>query len=237
MELELNDELDVEALARKYAVKKRGQVRNFLKPQSAERLYRCLREETPWGMAYNNDPKVVELSNQEVRKMGQAERQQIYREVFERARDGYQYLYYYYPILSSYMSGENREFFLHRVLDFVNSPPVLEFVRKLTGIPDIIKGDGQATLYHRNTFLNLHYDKHTIEGWRCAYVINLTKDWNPNWGGYLQFFDENEDVGDAFIPLFNALNIFTVPQPHSVGYVPLFADGARFAITGWFRNK
>jgi len=237
MELELNDALDMEALAKEYAKKQRGQVKNFLKPQSAEQLYQCLREETPWGLVYNNDPQVIELTNEQVRQMGPADRQKIYREVYERAKDDYQYLYYYYPILTSYLSGKNREFFLHRVLEFVNSEPVLNFVRKLTGIDDIIKGDGQATLYQQNTFLSLHYDVHSTEGWRCAYVINLTRDWNPNWGGYLQFFDENEDVEDALFPIFNAINIFTVPQPHSVSYVPLFADGSRFSITGWFRYK
>ena len=237
MDLELNNTLDVEALAREYAKRKRGQVKGFLKPQSAERIYQCLREETPWGLVYNNDLEVIELSNDVVRQMGPADRQKIYQEVYARAKDQYQYLYYYYPILTSYLSGKNREFFLHRVLEFLNSEPVLNFVRKLTGFDDIIKADGQATLYQQNSFLHLHHDEDSQEGWRCAYVINLTKEWSQNWGGYLQFFDDNGDVEDAFIPIFNAINIFSVPQAHSVSYVPLFADGTRLSITGWFRYK
>ena len=237
MDLELSDVLDVEALAREYAKRKRGQVKGFLKPRSAERLYQFLREETPWGLVYNNKTDVIELPNEKVRRMGPDQMQSLYRDVYARASKNYQYLYYYYPILTSYLSEKNRDFFLHRVLEFVSSGPVLEFVRKLTGIDDIIKADGQATLFQQNNFLHLHHDEDTEEGWRCAYVINLTKKWSPNWGGYLQFFDKNEDIEDAFIPIYNTLNIFTVPQAHSVSYVPLFADGARLSITGWFRYK
>ena len=35
------------------------------------------------------------------------------------------------------------------------------------------------------------------------------------------------------MPRFNALNVFAVPQPHSVSIVSPFAVGARYSVTGW----
>jgi Rps23 Pro-64 3,4-dihydroxylase Tpa1-like proline 4-hydroxylase len=41
----------------------------------------------------------------------------------------------------------------------------------------------------------------------------------------------------GFIPRFNALNLFTVPQRHNVSAVPPVAPVDRFSITGWFGDK
>jgi Rps23 Pro-64 3,4-dihydroxylase Tpa1-like proline 4-hydroxylase len=101
-----------------------------------------------------------------------------------------------------------------------------------------VKGDAQATLYGPNHFLSMHDDSHMAEGWRVAYVMNFCgADWRPDWGGYLMFYDEHGDAVAGFRPRFNALNMFRVPQKHNVTYVPPFAPVARFAITGWFRDR
>lgn len=237
MELKLNKNLDIDALASQYALKKRGQVKNLLAPEGAERIYKCLMNETPWGMVYNKGEEVIQLPNEKVTALTPEERMTIRREVYMRAQNEYQYLYFYYPVLDSYKSGKNPEFFLHRVLEFLNSEPMLEFMRKLTGIPEIIKADAQATLYQGDCFLHRHMDQHSNQGWRAAYVLNFTKEWYASWGGFLQFYDDNEDVEEALIPIFNAINVFTVPKFHSVSYIPPFATGNRLSITGWFRDK
>jgi Rps23 Pro-64 3,4-dihydroxylase Tpa1-like proline 4-hydroxylase len=43
--------------------------------------------------------------------------------------------------------------------------------------------------------------------------------------------------GNSYIPAFNALTLFRVPQWHSVSYVTPFAMGPRFSVTGWFRGN
>lgn len=57
------------------------------------------------------------------------------------------------------------------VLDHLNSEPFLQLMRGVTGIEDLIKGDGQATLFGPNQFLASHDDSHVAEGWRVAYIL------------------------------------------------------------------
>ena len=100
----------------------------------------------------------------------------------------------------------------------------MELVREVTGFPGLHKADAQGTLYRPGHFLALHDDSHVAEGWRVAYVLNMTaQDWRPEYGGYLMFYDEDGDVIAGFKPRFNALNLFAVPQKHNVTYVPPFA--------------
>ena len=41
---------------------------------------------------------------------------------------------------------------------------------------------------------------------------------------------------DTFVPLWNSLSLFRVPQPHVVSLVEPWAGSPRYSITGWFRR-
>ena len=43
-------------------------------------------------------------------------------------------------------------------------------------------------------------------------------------------------VVDTFVPLWNSLSLFRVPQPHVVSLVAPWAGSPRYSITGWFRR-
>ena len=70
-----------------------------------------------------------------------------------------------------------------------------------------------------------------------AYVLNMTPQWRWDWGGALLFSDRPGHVSEGYLPAFNALNIFAVPQPHLVEFVSPFAGAQRYSITGWFRSR
>jgi Rps23 Pro-64 3,4-dihydroxylase Tpa1-like proline 4-hydroxylase len=51
------------------------------------------------------------------------------------------------------------------------------------------------------------------------------------------FHSASGHVEQAFTPRFNALNIFKVPQLHSVSFVAPFVPFRRYAVTGWLRSS
>ena len=54
-----------------------------------------------------------------------------------------------------------------------------------------------------------------------------------NWGGHLAFYDEAGNVVEALKPALNTLNLFTVPQQHSVQLAIPFAGAPRTSYLGW----
>lgn len=234
----LNPELDLTALRDEFARNRRIQVRNVLAPETAERLYFALARETPYGLAYYEDDKARYISREDLARLPQPEQHKLLSGIIQRASTGsYSYAYNCYPILDEYLANRNQHLYTHRWIEYVNSEAVTGLVRHVTGFDDLVKADAQATYYSRNQFLFLHTDSHVMEGWRVAYVLNMCKDWKEDFGGYLLFYDDEGNVTQGFKPAFNTLNMFAVPQRHSVGYVPNFAPPGRFALTGWFRNK
>jgi SM-20-related protein len=235
MQLLVNPSLDAAGLARDYRQAQRIQIRDVLTPDSADAVHRAL-QDLPWGLAYNDGPQVVQMSAEAVAQLDNREAAEIMAGIRQRARNGYQFLYAFYPILSAYFSPEAPR---QRIFDFyelINSEPMLALVREVTGLPQIRWADGQATWFKPGHFLKAHTDQVPTEGRVAAYVMNLSRDWERDWGGFLQFFDSRGDVEQAFKPAFNALNLFTIPQLHSVSMVSTYVTAHRLAVTGWFRS-
>jgi SM-20-related protein len=235
MQLSVNSALELTELTERYRAKKRIQIRGFLSVESAEKTHADLLA-LPWGLAYNIGREVVQLHAHMVAELGNSDAAAIMAGIRERARTEYQFLYAFYPILTAYFSpGVVR----HGIFDFyelINSEPVLATIRELTGLADIRWADAQATWFKPGHFLKAHTDEQEAEGRRAAYVMNLATEWDRDWGGFLQFFDSSDNIEHAFRPSFNTLNLFTVPQLHSVSMVSTYVAEKRLAVTGWFRS-
>ena len=236
IDIRINDALDAQALGAAYRAKGRLQIPNFLAEDAAEALHDALQKNRTWYLAYNNGEEYVESALAEIQGLAQPQRQQFFRQINERAGVQFQYCFIQYYVTEAVKRGDNEGHPLHAAHHFLNDEACLGFMRALTGEPDIQYADALASLYSRGHFLTDHDDTHGDRDRVAAYVISMTKDWNRNWGGHLAFFDKCGNIEEAFLPTFNTLNIFRVPQSHSVQAVTPFARGARTSVTGWLHR-
>ncbi|MGI8944129.1 MAG: 2OG-Fe(II) oxygenase [Qipengyuania sp.] len=241
---EINPDLDRAALAQRFARDTRIQVRDFLTQETAREIRSILQTATPWGLAMQADGTAFDSPQQVLAKDmqspgGQQRAQAIGKATDEAAAKGeYAFRFAQFSLVQAVQEGWAKNGPHEILLEHINSPEYLDLVRDITGERDLVKADGQATLFARQQFLGLHIDSHVGEGWKIAYVMNFAIDeWKPDWGGYLQFFDEDGNIVAGYKPRFNSLSLFKVPQPHSVSYVPPFAPLGRFAVTGWLRDR
>jgi len=238
--LDLNPALDVKALAATFARDRRLQVRDVLTQASAHIVHRILSEETPWGLAWQAGTQGPERIRHDavtaITPEGWEKRAQA---TMAAMRWGdYAFSYTSYSMVDAYVEKWASDGPHDMLLEYLNDKPVMDLVRAISGIPELVKADAQATLYAPNDFLAVHNDKHAAAGRRVAYVLSMcAESWRPDWGGYLNFFDDDGDIIKGFRPRFNALNLFAVPQRHHVSFVPPFAAVARYAITGWFLDR
>ncbi len=238
MTVKLNPDHDTGALAREFNQARRIQIPDFLKKPSAEALYECMTEETPWFTAYRDGGQDHMISEERLRAMSPQDLQALQARVWQQARDEFEFMYGCYPLMDESLRDQNPELFLYKWVESINTEPVLDFIRQITGLKSLIRADAQATWYRKGQFLTLHNDfDPSDEGKRVAYVLSLAHGWLPDWGGILQFYDENFNVEAGYIPKFNSLALFETPQNHSVTYVTPFCGNRRLAITGWFRDK
>lgn len=234
----LNPKLDIPRLAAEFRRNNRLQIHQVLRADIAERLYQCLEHEVPWGVAYIDGEQSTLLRAEAVAKFTPADWMSLNNKVQARAAENkFQFIYNSYMMVTAYKEKRDPGLVLHGMLEFINSPPFLDFMRAVSGVPGIRKADAQATRYISGHFLTKHNDIVENQYREIAYVLNLTREWQADWGGLLQFMDDAGAVTDTFMPTFNSLTMFRVPMWHHVSYVSSFATRRRYAITGWGMSR
>ena len=230
----INPDLDFAPFRAALAAHGRVQIGGFLVPEAAERLHECLAREVPWTLAEHVGGAERTVAADELARWGAEAYARRVAELGANAKGGFAFAYDSYMMVKNYLAGDAQVPLLRFVLEFFNSPDFLAFAQELTGHRGLRRVNAQATRYRPGHFLKRHSDAHSGEGRQFAYVLNLTRRWEADWGGQLQFTDANGVVVDSFVPRFNTLSLFRVPHDHHVTLVAPWALEDRLAITGWY---
>ncbi|MBV9843367.1 MAG: 2OG-Fe(II) oxygenase [Sphingomonadaceae bacterium] len=229
--------LDSAALAERFAIDGRIQIDGFLPEATAQALRRELAASAGWRHVVNGGAKVFETARGEYDALPAAHREAIDSAVLAAAAQGFQFRYDVIRVPDSAAERAARADLLATFASFMSAPETLRWVASVTGADDLRIADAQATRYRGGDFLTRHNDKAEGKSRRLAYVLGLTPGWKAEWGGLLHFQDESgANVSRTIVPRFNALSLFTVPQPHHVSYVAPYAPEPRISITGWLRT-
>ncbi len=218
-----------------YARTGRVHIPGILTAKSAQRALQSLEKELPWKLHFNTADKVYDLDPAQYKALPDDGREALNKAIHTRAARDFQYLFENFPVSDSLQVAQFKKFYVMRIYDFLNSPAFLKFARQITGVKEISLVDAQATRYQPGHFLTCHDDKVSDKQRVAAYVLNLSPEWRADWGGILHFIDDDGHIAEGYVPSFNALNIFSVPQKHAVSCVSPFAPSARLSISGWFR--
>lgn len=233
----LNPALDAAALARRFEAAGRLNVPDFLDEEGASRLHRLLRASDEWRLVLNQGDRLFELDRPTQAALDPAANARLDAAVHAAARYDFQYMFETIRVPDEEDARRARGDALAGFASFLSSPDVVALLRRITGRGAIDFADAQATAYGLGHFLSAHDDSVEGKNRQAAYVFGLTPAWRPEWGGLLLFHGEDGHIAEAYVPSFNSLTLFAVPQPHSVSMVAPFAAARRYSVTGWLRSR
>jgi Rps23 Pro-64 3,4-dihydroxylase Tpa1-like proline 4-hydroxylase len=234
---QLNPTLDPERLASVYRKEGRIHIPDLLEADNAHQLHRSLKAESRWKLVFNQGDRLFELDRAAQAALSSEQKGQLDSAIHHSARYGFQYCYETIRVPDEPAERERSNTLLDQFASFLSSSAMLSFLGIITGEDRVNFADAQATAYAPGHFLTAHDDEVSGKNRAAAYVYNLTPTWRVDWGGLLQFEGDDGHVSRAFTPALNALNLFSVPQRHSVSIVAPFAASRRYAMTGWLRHR
>lgn len=232
----LNPALAVDAIASDFARDGMVSIPGILTQECATALQTMMRGRDDWLQVIGDAERLVELDRQTRALMTDDQRAQLDQAVYAGARAGFQYRYETIRVPDE---ADKRRVSGDPLAAFAlwwSQGEARDFLRAVTGRPDIAFADAQATAYSPGDFLTGHDDDFPGKNRVAAYVLNLTPQWRMEWGGLLAFHDDETARADALMPDFNRLNLFRVPRRHSVTEVTRAAAYRRYSITGWMRT-
>ncbi|WP_444903915.1 2OG-Fe(II) oxygenase [Microbulbifer sp. CnH-101-E] len=232
----ISPDLNIDRLREEYLRESVVRVSNILQSQSASDLFSFLTGQKEWNLSFNKLGSHTDIGFSDYCSWNSKQKDTLNDIIWSQAEEEFQYLYKSIPIfdICNREYGQDKRFL--GIFELVNSQPFLSLMRSITGDQSISFADVQATCFDRGHFLKEHDDGVLGKNRVAAYVINLTPNWNADWGGILHFNRGEVSAVKGLVPTFNTVNLFKVPQKHSVSYVTPFARGSRYSITGWLRR-
>jgi Rps23 Pro-64 3,4-dihydroxylase Tpa1-like proline 4-hydroxylase len=232
--LRLNSTLEPEAYRPVFKAHRRLHIPSILEPASATELHARITGSAEWTRSIHLGPgKDVDIRMDELEAMSPAERADLERSLLESGADSLSYIFDTVRITGALLAGRAVAEPVRAIHDFVNGQPFLDFITRLTGDERVAFAEVMATRYLPGHYATAHADELADQKRLYAYVLNLTPQWRADWGGVLMFLDEDGHVAEGYVPRFNALNVFAVPQTHAVSAVSRLARAPRLSITGW----
>ena len=231
----INPELDLSRLADIYRATSRVRIHDVLEADGLAEFYDNLESREDWWHLMNTPDGIVELDRSTRARMSAKRRAALDAKVQAGAQQGFQYRYEGLRVPERDEEGGASDP-LTAFADLMSSRPMLSMLRVLTGCSELAFTDGQATAYGPGDFLTCHDDDVPGKKRLAAYVFGMTRDWRADWGGLLLFQNTRGGSVTGHVPRFNTLDLFAVPQLHSVSLVTAAAPRRRYAVTGWLRE-
>ena len=233
----LNTLLNTDLLAQQFRVDERVHIQNILDPGIAQQIREYCLSEVQYELVHFRNGKVHSWTGADVNGKTPADMQKVQQDIWREARKGIGFQYSGYMMRKADRASSNEKLrFLHKVFEFLNGDEMLNFVSQVTGRTDLRSADAQYTRYTAGQFLTRHRDTVAGKDRRIAYVMGFSKNWHPDWGGLLQFYEQDGTPRDVWTLEFNCLNLFGIQHIHAVTYVTPFAGEPRLSLTGWFRS-
>lgn len=224
-----NSQLSIDAIKSHYQEDNRTIISDILVNDSAQALANALNASPAFDYAYVKDGKPTLLTPDDAAAMSREDQHKMRTEIVRQGSQGAGYLF------GRHVIDLQSETIFKQAKDWLNSEETLALVKEISGKTDISFASAQATKYMPGHFLTRHQDTHEKEKRRLTFMLNLTPNWHPDWGGLLQFYQQDGTPRDAWAPTFNTLCLFDVDHIQSVTYVAPLAAAPRLSISGWFR--
>lgn len=227
----LNNALDWDAIQRAYNKDKRIIIRDVLEPDFADEVFHCLSVDIEWELYFLTEEGPTIFSADELKRITPEQKAGIGQKLTEMSGKGFSYFYHRHEM------DNNLHPIMKELFDLMSGPDVLEFVKHISSDQTLDRMNVVATRYTPSCFLRTHNDFKEKSARRVGHLWGFTRNWNPDWGGILQFPDGDRGIIEGHIPEFNTLTLFKVPVTHFVSQVTAYARTPRFVLSGWFHDE
>lgn len=233
----INPQLDLTKYAEEFKKNKVVVIKDFLKETEIEKLYNWFAEQMPsnwWDVS--SYPSMHTDSVNFVRN--EDENAEEIKENYFYALEQFGLGKFAYNFLRT-RDNHFEDCTCHEceLREWLVSEESLGLLNTITGGEYTASDEVFAACYTVGDFLSPHVDS---PNGTLGFVLHMTKDWLPEYGGLLHFMNDDRTVVERIeVPEYNSLTLFYLPEKkgkwHFVSPVAPGTPEIRLTYTGWFK--
>ncbi len=221
-------------LKKTFKDKGRVHIPDALTQKNADNIFGALTRNIPWGINYTEENEAKTIPRDRAMSMTERRTREVTARILQQAVKGdFQYAYFSCPMTANGLGTLPDDHFIHRLAAFIASDTFIDPIRLITGLKSLSVLEAEATSFKAHGFVM----PRRFDDGRIGFSLSFTKNWRPDFGGYLEFIDEWDNITEAYAPHFNSLSLFRTSQKHAIGYVTPYAPYVRLAVSGWLGKK
>lgn len=225
----LNPYLDIVKARRQYRDFSWARLEDVFVSTFAESVIQDLVKKTTLDSVFEIDGERVTLSEQQLASLDEDKRNVLFAQIQATAALGKGFFYSSKTVTSETINNELHASF--RVLKWLNHEETIELISDISGVRGLTYATCEATRYSKGQFLT---SVKPGVNQSLVFTIDLTPQWDSNWGGLLHLHDVYDGAGITFTPKFNNMILFDANQEFSITYLANYIKYNRFALLGYF---
>lgn len=234
MALNIDAKHDPKALAKTFQETGRISIPNFLTPDDAEKLGETVAKCQLFKFKYNDGNKTVFVKPMDIREMSDRRTREMGNQIFNAAMSGaFQFAHYACPLDDENVLGRPKLEPFQEVVGFLSGKTMHDFLGAMTG-EKLGSLQSEVQWHKTDSFQTTGDGRKKGENRALGFTLDVTRDWQADWGGLRLFKDTAGDITETIVPSFNRLTVFRVPMKQSISYVTGYAKGVMLSVSGWY---
>ena len=230
MDYKLNDGVDPKALAKEYKKAGRVLIKDAMDAKCADKLSESIETMAIWRTVYLDGETERRISGHDLQSLTNRRQRDMQENIYIQARQGYQYLRYECP--TDVIPDSKDPKGLTDADVFFKSDGFRDFLRKIAGAKDGELENVGARWLQRDHFMADSALATKLPDCKLWFSMDMTRTWQMQWGGQLNFLDDEGEIEQAWSPGFNQLSVYAGGTRHSIGYVTPFHHAFCLSICG-----
>jgi SM-20-related protein len=200
----------------------------------AEALHRQLLSSPSWGLRLCMGDNIQGLAPSDWQCTSPSERSELAQGCYRRAATGFAFLRQeIWPQSNTEIAMAESDKPLAHLDRLLRSHEFLAFCASVVGVSSLEITESAFVRYGPGDFYAFTVGPPSKA--EFGFFLDLTRAWNPEWGGLTEFLDLVGDVERAYIPSFNGLCLYSLRRHSCISHVAAFARAMRYSICGKLR--
>ncbi|MBE1298866.1 MAG: hypothetical protein GJ680_03005 [Alteromonadaceae bacterium] len=228
----LNPFVDVAAARRDYRDFGWARITDILSNPFAEKVIQNIVKNVEFKNTFMLGEERLGFSDNELANLTGEKRQALFSQINKQASEGKGFVYGQVPLAADTLSDTHQA--LKTLLQWINEEDTVDMFKDITGLSQMAFAKCQVARFSQGQFLLKNTLKAENKNSQLGFILDLTPDWDTDWGGLLQLHSTNDMPASAFTPQFNSMIIFNASSAYSVTYLAPFIKYYKYCVMGEF---